>query len=267
MPAAENQPTTIASERGYNIHLPVFDGPFDLLLFFIERDEVDVYDIPIATLTNDFLEYLRAMQERNIDLASEFILMAATLMRIKSRMLLPRREKDEAGNDIDPREELVERLLAYKRYKSVLDELRTLEDNTLLREPRSTNSVATELADIATKALVDIELEDLTLFKLLKTYQAVLKRYDDAAKLPPVHAIIRYNYTIDEQKTWLQTVVAKSGKAGFAEVFGTCRDRIHALFNFLALLELIQSGVFSVFIGDAVNDFWVEMPLKAKEEA
>ena len=101
----------------FTIQLPQFKGPFDLLLFFIERDELDIYDIPIAKITDEFLEYIRAMEALNIDLASEFILVAATLMRIKAKMLIPRQILDEEGNEIDPRDELVQRLLEYKRYK------------------------------------------------------------------------------------------------------------------------------------------------------
>ena len=110
----------------FTIKLAKFEGPFDLLLFFIERDELDIYDIPIAKITKDFLAYIRELEEMNIDLASEFIVVAATLMRIKAKLLLPRKQIDEQGNEIDPREELVSRLLEYKRYKSVLDELRQL---------------------------------------------------------------------------------------------------------------------------------------------
>ena len=98
----------------FEVRLPLFEGPFDLLLFFIERDELDINDIPISTITNDFLEYIRQLETLNIEVASEFILVAATLMRIKSKMLLPRPQLDDEGNEIDPREELVKHLLAYK---------------------------------------------------------------------------------------------------------------------------------------------------------
>jgi len=112
----------------YTIKLPQFEGPFDLLLFFIERDELDINDIPIAKITDDFLTYIHQAEEMNIDLASEFVLVAATLCRIKAKMLIPRKEVDEEGNEIDPREELVQRLLEYKRYKSVLADMRKLEE-------------------------------------------------------------------------------------------------------------------------------------------
>src|ERR1700745_4204018 len=101
----------------YQIKLPQFEGPFDLLLFFIERDELDIYNIPIARITNEFLGYIHGLESLNIELASEFILFVSTLMRIKAKMLLPRRELDAQGNEIDPRQELIDKILEYKRFK------------------------------------------------------------------------------------------------------------------------------------------------------
>ena len=112
----------------YEIKIPLFEGPFDLLLFFIERDELDIMDIPISEITNDFFEYISDLEKMNIEVASEFIVVAATLMRIKSRMLLPRLSVDEEGNEIDPREELVEHLIEYEKYKSVIDDFSKLEE-------------------------------------------------------------------------------------------------------------------------------------------
>ena len=103
----------------FEVKIPLFEGPFDLLLFFIERDELDIYDIPISRITNDFLAYLKELEKLNMEVASEFILVAAKLMRIKAKMLLPRPQLDEEGNEIDPRNELVKHLLEYKKYKSV----------------------------------------------------------------------------------------------------------------------------------------------------
>ena len=135
----------------YNIKLPAFEGPFDLLLFFIERDELDINNIPIAKITDDFLSYLRQAQSMNIDLASEFIVVAATLMCIKAKLLLPRKQVDEAGNEIDPRAELVDRLLEYKRYKSVLEEMRRLEEMRAFMNPRG--NALTEVRRLAERAL------------------------------------------------------------------------------------------------------------------
>src|SRR5215216_5225695 len=116
----------------YQIKLPQFEGPFDLLLFFIERDELDIYNIPIARLTNEFLSYIHSLETLNIELASEFILFVATLMRIKSRMLLPRKEVDAQGREIDPRQELVDKILEYKRYKEAAAEMALMEAERML---------------------------------------------------------------------------------------------------------------------------------------
>ena len=121
---------------GYKIKIPLFEGPFDLLLFFIERDEIDIMDIPISEITRDFLEYISDLEKMNIEVASEFIVVAATLMRIKSKMLLPRLSLDEDGNEIDPRDELVEHLLEYKKYKSVIEDFSNLEEYRMSKSSR-----------------------------------------------------------------------------------------------------------------------------------
>jgi segregation and condensation protein A len=241
-------------DNSYTIKLPQFQGPFDLLLFFIERDELDVQDIPIAKLTDDFLEYIRHMERMNIDLASEFILVAATLCRIKAKMLIPRKPVDEEGNEIDPRDELIQRLLEYKRYKSVLDEMRELEESRALKNHRG--NVASELKNIATKALVDSELESLTLFKLLKAFERVVQRFDDTNP-KTVHQIIRFDYTIEDQRTLILSKVKKGKKANFKAIFGECRNRIHAIVTFLSLLELLNMDTVTMIVGEGVNNFWL----------
>ncbi len=242
----------------YNIKLPQFEGPFDLLLFFIERDELDIHDIPIAKITDEFLAYIRQMEALNIDLASEFILVAATLMRIKAKMLIPRKELDEEGNEIDPREELVQRLLEYKRYKSVLEEMRELEENRSVREGRGNTSK--ELQKIATKALVDIELESVTLFKLLKTFERIVARYEDRVNTKVVHKVYRYSYTIQDQQIYLLKKVKLGQRSSFEQIFGYCKNRIHAIVTFLALLELLNMQKLKVTQGLGINNFWLEVP-------
>src|SRR4249920_3112280 len=143
-------------KENFEIHLPLFKGPFDLLLFFIERDELDIYDIPISKITNDFLDYLHHLEKMNVELASEFILVAATLMRIKSKMLLPRPQLDELGNEIDPREDLIRHLLEYKKYKSVIDDFHKLEDQELQKEKRG--NILKELKQLAESSNVEAEL-------------------------------------------------------------------------------------------------------------
>ena len=145
--------------ENFEIKLPLFEGPFDLLLFFIERDELDIYDIPIAKITNDFLDYLHHLETLNVELASEFILVAATLMRIKSKMLLPRPQLDEQGNEIDPREELIKHLLEYKKYKSVIDTFQKLEETELQKEKRG--NILRELKSLAATVNVEAELQEV----------------------------------------------------------------------------------------------------------
>ena len=244
----------------YQIRLPQFEGPFDLLLFFIERDELDIYDIPISKVTNDFLDYLRAAEQMDIDLASEFVLVAATLCRIKAKMLIPRKPVDEEGNEIDPREELVSRLLEYKRYKSVLKELRSLESARGLRNYRG--NITDELAHLATKALVDVELESVTLFKLLRAYERMLTRLEEANVKPVVHEIAQFTFTIEAEQSRILDLVegTLNGKPrpSFRYLFGPCETRIHAIVTFLALLELLNLHQLRIIPGSGMNDFWLE---------
>ncbi len=248
----------------YNIKLPQFEGPFDLLLFFIERDELDINDIPIAPITNDFLDYIRQMETLNIDMASEFIVVAATLCRIKAKLLLPRKELDEEGNEIDPRSELVRQLLEYKRYKEILDDMRQLEEDRSNRNVRG-NAVS-ELKHLAQKALVDAELESLNLFKLLQTFQKVVERYEDSKK-DRSHKVLRYNYTLEEQKGFVINLVLAEEKSNFETIFQTCENRIHAIFNFLAILELIQLEEIGIIVGEGMNNFWIYKKEKTEDEA
>ena len=151
-------------QQTFEIKLPQFEGPFDLLLFFIERDELDIHDIPISTITKDFLDYIHSMTQLNIEVASDFILVAATLMRIKAKMLLPRKELDEFGNEIDPRKELVDRLLEYKRYKEVITDLSTLEEDRQLKIQRGNITLEHDL--LAKKHSNEMELSSINLFVL-----------------------------------------------------------------------------------------------------
>lgn len=242
------------NQNGYTIHLQQFEGPFDLLLFFIQRDEIDIYDIPISKVTDDYLQYITGLEDLNIDVASEFILMAATLMRIKAKLLLPRKELDEEGNEIDPRMDLVQQLIEYKRYKSVLDDLQALEEQRSKIHHRA--SASKELRKIAEKALVDVEMESITLFKLLKAFESVVSRFDERSK-EKIHTVVRYNYNVDDQKDFIIKKIAIGKKANFKAVFGEMKNRIHAVVTFLALLELLNLEKIRIVIGEGTNNFWL----------
>lgn len=242
----------------FTIKLPVFEGPFDLLLFFIERDELDIYNIPIAKITDDFLAYMHHMEAMNIDLASEFIVVAATLMRIKAKLLLPRKQVDEEGNEIDPRQELVDRLIEYKRYKSVLEDLRRLEEVRAFMNPRGYASA--ELRKLAEHALADAEMESVTLYKLLRIFERMLARLEEDKKAKRVHTVYNYNYTIQGQREYVQSKLQRGVKTSFEEIFLTLENRIHAIVTFLALLELLNAQEVALIQGEGMNNFWLTLP-------
>jgi len=243
------------SDSKFEVKLPLFEGPFDLLLFFIERDELDVYDIPISKITNDFLDYIHQLEKMNIEVASEFILVAATLMRIKAKMLLPRPVIDEEGNEIDPREELVKHLLEYKKYKSVISDLTQLETNRLDREQRG--NLANEIRTLSESTNVEAELQDLDLFKILKAYQKVMERYE-LDKNKPVHEVIQYPYTISEQKNYIMDSLLENGRMAFADMIKTKPEKMLVIYNFLAILELLQMQIIKLHLGEGFNNFWIE---------
>lgn len=239
----------------FEIELPLFKGPFDLLLFFIERDELDINDIPISEITNNFLDYLKHLEELNIEVASDFILVASTLMSIKAKMLVPRPDLDEEGNELDPREELVTRLLEYKKYKSVLDDLKSLEHERASKEKRG--NVVAELKKLSETNNVESEMQDLDLYKLMKVYQKVLKRYE-VEKNKPIHEVVQYPYTVSETKSNILRLVETKSKVSFIDLIDTLPEKIAIIFNFLSILELLQLNLIKISIGEGYNNFWLQ---------
>ena len=246
-------------EKVFEIKLPQFEGPFDLLLFFIERDEIDVNDIPISNITNDFLSYIHRMNELNIELASEFILVAATLMRIKAKMLLPRPELDDQGNEVDPRKDLVERLLLYKQYKESCEELKVMEDDRGMKTNRG--NIQKELATIAMQNSHAEELMNLTLYQLLNSFNKVLKRFD-AEKNKVFHHVITYPYTISDQKNIVKTMLKGQEKVPFTDIIFSCENKVQAIFTFLGVLELLQEQLIKITLGMGFNNFWLSENLE-----
>lgn len=252
--------------ESFEIRLPQFEGPFDLLLFFIERDELDIHDIPIARITNDFFEYMHQMQQMNIELASEFILVAATLMRIKAKLLLPRYEKDEEGNEIDPRQDLVRQLLDYKQFKAAAEELRVMEDERMQRFQRG--NIQHELSRLATASETGYagELNQLTLYRLIATFEKVMMRFEDVQNRV-VHTIVTPPYTIENQKDYIRTKLLSKPQVNFADIFEECTSKLHAVFTFLALLELLQNKTLLIFMGEGYNSFVIATPESAPEHS
>ncbi|MDW7694848.1 segregation/condensation protein A [Flammeovirgaceae bacterium SG7u.111] len=250
-------------EEHFEVKIPLFEGPFDLLLFFIRRDELDIHDIPISSITQDFLDYLHQLEKMNMEVASEFILVASTLMRIKAKMLLPRVEKDEEGNEIDPREELVRHLLEYKKYKSVLGELEAWEETMLQKEKRG--NVVKEIKKLSETSNVDSEMEELDLYKLLKVYQQVMKRMSEV-KERPIHKVTPYPYKVEEQKGYILNMLGTQERLSFEKLISLDANKIAVIFNFLAILEMLASNYIAIQIGGGYNNFWISKGEKFGEE-
>lgn len=243
------------STISYQIKLEQFEGPFDLLLFFIERDELDVYDIPITKIIKDFLAYIHQQEQLNIELSSEFILFVSSLMRIKAKMLLPRKETDSSGNEIDPRLELVDKLLEYKKYKEASLLMAEQEAQRMLLIKRG--NIQSEMATVGEQAAEGTEIQTVTIFKLMKTFEKVMQRlYDKNNK--PVHTVIRYNYTMEESRVQVIDDVKRHKKTSFKQLFQQCENRIQAIFLFLSILELVQLNYMNLVISNGRNNFEVE---------
>lgn len=247
----------------YNIKLEQFEGPFDLLLFFIERDELDIYNIPIFKITTDFLNYIKELEELNIELASEFILFASTLMRIKAKMLIPRKELDEFGNEIDPRKELVDKILEYKRFKEASETMRVMEAERVLQEKRG--NLMKELSQIGETMSEGTEIQSVTIFKLFQNYEKVMKRLKDRLAKPQ-HVVVKYNYSMEGQREYLMGWASQEKKLAFERIFEACETRIHAIFNFLAILELTQQKYLVLLVGEGRNNFILEWNDEREEE-
>jgi segregation and condensation protein A len=239
----------------YQIRLPQFEGPFDLLLFFIERDELDIYNIPIHSIIQDFLTYIHSQESLNIELSSEFILFISTLMRIKARMLLPRKEVDELGNEIDPRQELIDKLLEYKRYKEAAATLAEMEAIRHLMVKRG--NLYKELSQVGEEAGEGTEIQAITLFKLMKTFERLMQKIQQRQN-KPVHTVVQYNYTMEGSRTHILTVVQQGHTLSFEKIFEVCENRLHAIFLFLSMLELVQQNYMNILIGEGRNNFILE---------
>lgn len=242
-----------AAPEVFTIHLPVFEGPFDLLLFFIERDELDIHDIPIHTITRDFLAYIHRMESMNIEVASEFILVAATLMKIKARMLLPRPKIDADGNVEDPRSELVNRLLEYKRYKEVLGQIQGMESVMLEQGKRTFGKKEEKL--FLNEDSTEEELMGLDLYSIMRAFQRVWDRHQSHLAKPR-HVIRRYPYTVDEVKASIMARLEEKEKVDFVSFVLDTPNKIFFVFSFLSLLELAQQQHLRLIIGKGYNNFW-----------
>ena len=242
------------TEESFEIKLPQFEGPFDLLLFFIERDELEIHDIPIARITDDFLNYIHQMTILNMEVASEFIFVAATLMRIKAKMLLPRHEAEEGGDGVDSKEELIRKLIEYRKFKQVCEELHPFEDERFMQEKRGNIKADIEQADVI--ALPGEELADINLYKLMMVYDRLMKRYINRSE-EVTHTVIQYPYTIEQQKKAIEDLLKINKMMDFKAIAGQSENKVHFVYNFLAVLEMLQQELIDIQVGLGYNNFWI----------
>ncbi|MEO5357268.1 MAG: segregation/condensation protein A [Nitrospirae bacterium YQR-1] len=220
-------------EQELKVKLPVFEGPLDLLLSLIQKNKIDIYDIPIAFITRQYLDYLEAWKELNVDIASEFIVMAATLIHIKSRMLLPVQQQDELDDEDDPRLELVEKLLAYQSFKEValaLKEKEAFGETYFFREPQWVEEVD--------KGSVEQTLFNVDLYVLLKAFSSLIDKKPSMDR-----RITRESLTLKDKIAIIMERLEIGGEIIFNDLFKETEDRVNMIVSFLALLEILRLGL------------------------
>lgn len=230
----------------FKVKLDHFEGPLDLLLFFIKRDELDIYDIPISHITNEYLTYLECIEMLDLEQAGDFILLAATLMQIKARMLLPV-EVDEKGEEIDPRAELVSRLIEYKKYKEMTEEFALLENRMMKINFRSNFS----LDEKEKPADLESFLRNVTVYDLARVFKNIMTEM----KNEPVHEIKRPPVSLDEQISYVRDKIKQHKRINFRELAKEINIKLKLIYTFIALLELVKSKYIGIQITENFNDF------------
>jgi len=241
----------------YRVKLNDFEGPLDLLLFFIKRDQLDIYDIPIARIAKEFLDYIHIMQLLDLEVVGDFIVMAATLMQIKVKMLLPHEEGIEDLIEEDPRKELADRLAEYARFKEAARSFGHLEEegNKLLyrtyfkQDERQYTSPEGE------------QLKNATLIDLITAFKKAMDRLDST----PYHNIQRLNVTIDDQIEFLLGAIEDKKPVHFLELVSAIHEKIRLVVTFIAMLELIKRHILKVQTSGGFNDFIISKRDQSEE--
>jgi segregation and condensation protein A len=229
----------------YRVRLTDFEGPLDLLLFFIKRDELDIYNIPIAKITKEFLSYLRLMASLDLEVAGDFIVMAAELMQIKVRMLLPRDET--AAEEEDPRAELVRRLIEYKRFKEMSQEMSKME-----LEQRNVHYRGFFHADAKLEPAEDPQesLRDISLFNLISAFKSAM----DQMPRKVVHEVSMLNVTVDEQMSFVMDFLRVHGPTTLLRMIAHMTEKIRVIVTIIALLELTKNKIIGLAAVDGKDD-------------
>lgn len=232
--------------------LPRFEGPLDLLLHLIKRDEMDIHDIPIAQITGQYLRYIELMRMLDLDVAGEFLVMAATLMRIKARMLLPVQQPGDDEDEGDPREELVQRLIEYRQFKEAAEQLKEHEGQRRLLFERGIVPTEDDAGPLP--------LAPATLFDLLDALNRVLARVPQRT----VYEVQTEVYDVEDKMSLIARTVAEEGELSFFVLMSACRARMEIVVSFMALLELVKLGQVLVAQNDNFTDIRI-LPREAAE--
>ena len=222
----------------YRIHLENFEGPLDLLLYFIRRDELDIYDIPISKITKDFIEVIEKWKQLNMVIAGDFIVMASTLMRVKAKMMIPRPELDEDGDIIDPRAELMQQLIDYKRFRDAAEMLDTMADNTSNSIPRQFQQEIPNLDGEDLGAL----LRDVTLYDLARVFKEAMENRPMISQFELNREPVR----LEKQKEFIFKHFDGEGRLRFKTLINKLKSRIQVIVTFLAILDLVKEGVCTI---------------------
>lgn len=249
---------------GISVKLEVFEGPLDLLLHLLEKNKVNIYDIPIVEITEQYMEYIREMKRQDLNVMSEFLVMAATLLDIKSKMLLPKQEENEEEEAVDPRAELVQQLLEYKMYKCISYELKDRQmdaERILFKEPTIPEEVA------AYEEPIDLEqlIGDVTLAKLNQIFQSVIAKQED--KIDPIRSkfgkIEKEEVSLNDKMLYLEAYAMQHKKFSFRSLLEAQSSKMEVIVTFLAILELMKVGKISIYQEKTFDDIKIESKLVA----
>jgi segregation and condensation protein A len=234
----------------YKVQFEVFEGPLDLLLYLVKKEEVDIYQVNLTRLATQFIEYVELMKELDLDIAGEFLVMAATLMYIKSRELLPRDQQVQVGPEDedtdDPRWELIRKLVEYKKFKDAAAEMQSLERQQDLTFPRQAPKLEFDRAPAKT---------DVSLFDLISAVNAILKRFQQKGE---TRDIFEDKWTVSEKIEHIRDLLTTRGRFRFSELFGAATSRTEVVVTFLALLELIRLKRAAAAQGEAFGEIEIE---------
>ncbi|WP_310604560.1 segregation and condensation protein A [Anaerosporobacter sp.] len=243
---------------GIPVKLEAFEGPLDLLLHLIDKNKVNIYDIPIVDITKQYMEYIQDMETKDLDVMSEFLVMAATLVNIKARMLLPK-EKNEEDEEIDPRQELVERLLEYKMFKFISTELKDKQvdaEKVVFKHA----SIPKEISSYREEVSIEDILGDLTLAKLHEIFEAVLKRQED--KIDPIRSnfgkIEKEEITLSDKMIDIEEYAKKHRKFSFRKMLEFVQSKMEVIVTFLGILELMKVGKIEICQDNVFEDIRIQ---------